>query len=573
MKITSFANWGISAKILAVAFVAMTAMLIAVWFEFLPTMKDGIMDGKAATLDNVLDVAVTHIQEAAEAEASGKMSREQAQKAGLEMLRKVRYGDGNYLFVMDLSSRMLMHPTKPELEGKDLSGDKDPDGKALFVEMAEIAKKSAKGSISYKWPRPGANDPVSKISSVRLYEPWGWVIGTGFYVEDVEKQINRMRLNFLAVFLVCIIIAAAFSRYTSSVIIKPVKRALDYCEVLAGGDLTPRVKADTTDESGRLLESMNRMAENLDETMKEVHRASLRVQSSSMELSATSEEVAAGSHAQEGDAAQVAAAMEQMSSTVLEVARNSAEAADSASQAAEAARTGGVTVGKTVDRMENIARTTKETAELIGTLGQSSDKIGEIVSVINDIADQTNLLALNAAIEAARAGEQGRGFAVVADEVRKLAERTSKATKEIAGMIRAIQSDTKGAVAAMAAGSAEVEEGVELARSAGRELEEIVGQVGRVTEMIQRIAAASEEQGTTSEEISRNVENIAENIKRNSSSAQSSSNSAQDMSALAGELQSVLKKFIISAGDGDAQGKTARQDPGSGLQKRGRRAA
>ena len=339
----------------------------------------------------------------------------------------------------------------------------------------------------------------------------------------------------------------------------PLQRLMDVSGKIIDGDLTATVAVTGNDELGQLGRRYNEMGLSLQETMKKIGEAAVHLASSSTQLSATSEQISRGASDQDSQATQVAAAMEQMSATVMEVARNSAEAADSAREASTTAKDGGGIVDKTVGRMEKIAKATQETGRIIDALGQSSDKIGEIISVINDIADQTNLLALNAAIEAARAGEQGRGFAVVADEVRKLAERTTKATKEIAVMINTIQDDTSGAVRSMAEGGKEVEEGVELAREAGRSLENIVQKADRVTEMVQRIAAASEQQSTASEQISGNVENIAGVIKQNASAVHESSTAAQELANLAQELQGLVSRFKV--GETSHAPRAAAQDP------------
>jgi len=197
-------------------------------------------------------------------------------------------------------------------------------------------------------------------------------------------------------------------------------------------------------------------------------------------------------------------------------------------------------VSQAIDGMNRISASVMESARTIETLGKSSDEIGEIIAVIYDIADQTNLLALNAAIEAARAGEQGRGFAVVADEVRKLAERTTKATKEIASMIKSIQSDTDGAVKSMSAGTEEVEKGVSLVNQAGGSLDQIVEVVASVTDMIQQIATAAEEQSAAAEEISTNVEAVATITKETATGANQSSVATQELTRLASDLQQMV---------------------------------
>ncbi|HEY3346319.1 MAG TPA: methyl-accepting chemotaxis protein [Nitrospirota bacterium] len=378
--------------------------------------------------------------------------------------------------------------------------------------------------------------------------------------KSYKSNARKGWVGMIALSLIGFGLAIAAAIYSVKSIIEPIRRVAEAASRVAEGNLNHEIAVHSNDELGALCVKFNEMVCNLRQTMVKINSAAGMVSSSSLELSATSDEMAKGASAQDAQASQVAAAVEQMSATVLEVARHSAQAAESSKEASESAKNGGSVVEKTIVRIQRIARTTQETAELINTLGSNSNRIGEIVSVINDIADQTNLLALNAAIEAARAGEQGRGFAVVADEVRKLAERTTKATKEIAGMIKTIQSDTGRAVAAMDEGGREVADGVELATQAGQALGEIVSQVDKVTEMIQMIAAASEEMSTTSEQISCNVENIASVIKQNADAARNSSAAAQTLTDLSGNLRNDVAMFNVDyAGQGSGEGSNIRK--------------
>jgi methyl-accepting chemotaxis protein len=241
--------------------------------------------------------------------------------------------------------------------------------------------------------------------------------------------------------------------------------------------------------------------------------------------------------------------VEEMTKTIVENSKNASDTAVTAKQAKEAAEAGGKVVEETVEGMKRIAEVVNMSAETVKALGKSSDQIGEIIGVIDDIADQTNLLALNAAIEAARAGEQGRGFAVVADEVRKLAERTTKATKEIATMIKQIQADTQGAVVSMEEGTKKVGEGIALADKAGVSLKEIVGISQKVTDMVTQIAAASEEQSSASEQISKNVEAISAVTGETAQGTQQIARAAEDLNRLTEELQGLVAKFRLSEDD------------------------
>jgi methyl-accepting chemotaxis protein len=328
-------------------------------------------------------------------------------------------------------------------------------------------------------------------------------------------------------------------------ITRPILDSLPIYERVAGGDLTLTVAITSEDEIGQLGRQFNKLVTSLRELVHEVSGATREVASAATEIAASSEQMSSGMHEQNTQTQQVSAAIEQMSSTVIEVARKSAEAAGSANDAGQQADKGGEIVQSTIKEMTSIADEVHTTSDLIAELGKRGEQIGKIISVINDIADQTNLLALNAAIEAARAGEHGRGFAVVADEVRKLAERTTHATKEVADSITAIQHETNAAVQRMTTGTARVSEGVTLARQAGDALESIVAGAQNVAGMIQAIAAASEEQSAAAEEIARNVESISAVTRQSSDGASQAAAAATQLSAKSEQLQSLVAQFRI----------------------------
>jgi len=339
---------------------------------------------------------------------------------------------------------------------------------------------------------------------------------------------------------------------TLDAVIKPVQEAAGVLAELAKGDLTVRVKGEYEGDHAMIKDSINQMAESLDHALREVGEAVSATASASSQISSSTEEMAAGAQEQTSQAAEVASAVEEMTKTIVENSKNASDTAGTAKEAKGAAEQGGKVVEETVAGMKQIADVVKKSAGTVQELGKSSDQIGEIIGVIDDIADQTNLLALNAAIEAARAGEQGRGFAVVADEVRKLAERTTKATKEIAGMIKKIQVDTKGAVDSMDEGTKKVDAGIVLADKAGASLREIVGISQRVTDMVNQIAAASEEQSSASEQISKNVEGISSVTNESATGVQQIARAAEDLNRLTENLQTLVNKFKLT-GTADVQ--------------------
>jgi methyl-accepting chemotaxis protein len=333
---------------------------------------------------------------------------------------------------------------------------------------------------------------------------------------------------------------------TLAAIVEPINESSEVLAVMANNDFTVRMTGNYKGDYQAIKNSVNSLGDSLTNVFHQVSEAVSATASASNEISSSTEEMAAGAQEQTQQATEVATAVEQMTKTILDTTNNANAAAGLAKHAGDTARAGGEVVEQTVAGMNRIADVVQQSAETVEALGKSSDQIGEIVQVIDDIADQTNLLALNAAIEAARAGEQGRGFAVVADEVRKLAERTTKATKEIATMIKQIQKDTVGAVESMSLGKREVESGKQLAAKAGDSLKEIISGATKVVDTITQVAAASEEQSSASEQISKNIEAISSVTQESAAGTQQIARAAEDLNRLTQNLQDIVNQFKIS---------------------------
>lgn len=314
----------------------------------------------------------------------------------------------------------------------------------------------------------------------------------------------------------------------------------------ADGDLRVKLNIEKDDEIGKLFKGFNDATENIRNMMKGISAMSDELAAASAQISASSEELASGTGDQSRQTSEVASAVEEMSTTIISTTKNTTNVSDHAKKAGEIAKGGSALVKDTYNGIEKISDVVGSAAATISRLGSSSDKIGDIITVIEDIADQTNLLALNAAIEAARAGEEGRGFAVVADEVRKLAERTTKATKEIAGVIKQIQSETKEAVTSINNGTEVVSSGKELAKRAGHALEEIIAATIIVMDEASQVATASEEQSSTAEEISKNVVGINNITRQSAEGIQEIAKAAEDLNRLTERLNMMIGEFRLS---------------------------
>jgi methyl-accepting chemotaxis protein len=547
MRILRYRNWKILPKIMSLSCISVSFMAVLTLVYLLPLYERKMMEQKKTAIKDVVEVAYGIIAVYDGRARAGEMPLEEAQKQAVLSIKKLRYKENEYFWINDLAPKMVMHPIRPELDGKDLSGNKDPRGKLLFMEFVQVCKERGAGFVDYMWPKPGENDPVPKSSYVQLYKPWGWIVGSGIYVDDVRKEVAKVRWGILAgiALFALMVVPLAFS--VGLGVVRPLRGVIGSLKEVADGDgdLSRRITVDREDESGELANAFNAFIAKLNGIMSEVINDAIQVATAAGQFQAASGNMAAGVEEVAAQAATVATAGEQMASTASAVADNCSIAADASRQASERAMSGAAVVQETVQVMNRISERVMETARTVDSLGSRSDQIGEIIGTIEDIADQTNLLALNAAIEAARAGDQGRGFAVVADEVRALAERTTRATKEIGQMIKTIQLETRGAVNSMEDGVKEVERGTEKAAKSGEALQEILNQINAVTMQVDQIATATEQQTSTTNEISRNILQITAVVNETAKEAAQSAAASSQLAGLADQLQRLVRRFTL----------------------------
>ncbi len=478
-----------------------------------------------STLDNEKRLQTRHVVEVAygvlegyhRQAGEGHLTQQQAQLAAIAAIKALRYESSEYFWINDMQPAMIMHPYKSELDGNDLSDYRDPEGNRLFVGFVEIVRKSNAGFAQYLWPKPGKEKPVRKISYVKGFAPWGWIIGSGIYVDDVDTAFwSAVRVD-LAVLAVIVILFAVVAWLTTRSIVNQLGAEPAFVAAVANdvalGNLFLAIRTERRDESSVLF-SMKTMVEKLKNVIADVQAAARNVAVGSQELSSNAEGLSQGASEQAGSVEEVSASMEQMVSSIQQNADNAQQTEKIALKAAEDAREGGRAVTQTVAAMKEIA--------------------GKI-TIIEEIARQTNLLALNAAIEAARAGEQGRGFAVVASEVRKLAERSQTAAGEISKL-----SGTS----------------VQVAEQAGAMLARLVPDIQRTAELVQEINGSSKEQNEGAGQVNKAIQQLDQVVQQNASAAEEMSSTAEELSSQAEHLQSIMEFFKV---DGSALGTGAVQ--------------
>jgi len=366
------------------------------------------------------------------------------------------------------------------------------------------------------------------------------------------RNFQKALLVSLGILIAAIILALFMAAKMAGTILLPIRKIADAIESMSGGDLTIRINMFRKDEIGEIATHFNAFAEKLWHTFIQFSKGSIVASSTAMLLDNAARQMTSGIEETVVQVNSVATASEEMSTTSSEIAQNCVSATKSSEKASSAAVVGEKVITETVSVMDRINGIVKSSAKTVDSLGERSDQIGEVINLIDDIADQTNLLALNAAIEAARAGEQGRGFAVVADEVRKLAERTTEATKQISQTIKAMQTETKQAVVSMEEGVKEVEIGTQDARRSGDALKDILKQINMVTSEISQIAVASEQQTATANEIAQNIQHVSGAMEETARSVSENAQAASQMAGLSAELKKLIGQFKLATAH-DAQ--------------------
>lgn len=454
----------------------------------------------------------------------------------------IKVGETGYVFALDAikePGKAIIHPAA---EGKILIEAKDTSGRLFVKEMLDMKQ----GVIRYPWMNEKLGDkaPREKITVVSYFEKWGWVIGSGSYTNEFTRDTHTILIELaVAGLIMALALVGAVYISTQRWVTQPLNEALKVSKSVAAGDLTLSVQARNADEVGQLLDATDQMCRQLRTMIGEVNDGINTLASGAHQLSGASQEVASSSGQQSDAAASMAAAVEEMTASIDSVSRHAQDAREMANTSGQISDSGAAVIGSAIQEMSNIAGTVRTSSGAVAQLGQQSEQIASIVNVISEIADQTNLLALNAAIEAARAGEQGRGFAVVADEVRKLAERTTQSTHEIAKMVQQIQSGALNAVSSMDIGVSQVEAGVKLASQAGDSITEIKAGAARVDKAVISISDALREQTAASQDIARNVEQIAFQAENNHNQALATSSAAADLENLAGKLRQSIARF------------------------------
>ncbi|MFE8699170.1 methyl-accepting chemotaxis protein [Cytobacillus sp. FJAT-54145] len=585
---SKFFKKGLTTKILALNFIIL--LIVSVLFGTISYTfaKKELVDAGVTDLRHSVNGAIAILNQLDQQVQSGEISLEEAKEIAANFISgpsttdnqrdfnkaAFLYKEQGYMFAYDGKLISTAHPMG--LEGQDKSELKDADGNYLIRDLLSISKRENpdERTHTYDWTNKGETQPREKLAYVSYYQPWDWMIGIGAYTDEFYEHLDALRMISILIGVVTLIIGSVAYYFFVRSYLNKIQSINESAKEIARGNLAIEVEEfKATDEIGELSVSFKEMAKTIRELLEQVHISSEQVAASSEQLSASAEQtkiatnevtvamqsIASSNETQVRSIEDGTKSLSDMAKGLSEVSTMATSVSKSSTSAATEAEQGYKVIQKVINQMNTITDSVSNSSNVVKKLEGRSVEIGQIIQVITGISEQTNLLALNAAIEAARAGEHGKGFAVVADEVRKLAEESKKSASLISDLIKEIQIDSSEAMEAMSKGTSDVHEGVEIVNEAGELFEKILTSVKNVTDQIQKVSSSTElanenavkvkETIIVIEDVARqtsaNSQNVASSSEEQLASMEEISSSSDSLSHMAQDLRELVQKFKL----------------------------
>ncbi|MBL4741593.1 MAG: chemotaxis protein [Idiomarina sp.] len=530
-----------------IALLGIAAFGTALMVAFMMFILNGLLvDEEKRKLDAVLDSAYTTVDYYYQQAQDGELSENEAREKAFARLDEIRYEGSEYLFTLNREGEMVQHPFTKSLVGKNVLSYEDPEGTRLFQQMVTKARSSNRATVEYIWQKGSdSNNLVPKISRIRVFEPWNIIMGTGQYTDNIQAMLWQEFFKLAGLALVLSVPLLLLFVLIIRSITRPLKRInAAMVDIAQGeGDLTRRLSAEGSDELSRLATSFNEFVSKIQQLVKSVQNSAREEEVAAERLSSLSNQSSAQSDELRAQTESVATAINELSSSAGEVADHARKAAESANTADEESGRSAVIVREAVNNIDALTQELRKAGDQARLLQDGSDKIGNILGVIVAIAEQTNLLALNAAIEAARAGEAGRGFAVVADEVRTLATRTQQSTDEISSIVDSIQGAIKDVTQIIAGVEDRSKTTNDGALKAEQAISQIQEAVANISSMNVQIASATDEQSRVTRDLSENVTGISDLSNDNQNANQQVAEVSQQLTKNSIDLGQLVSRF------------------------------
>jgi methyl-accepting chemotaxis protein len=505
-------------------------------------MRENYERGVETMVESALGVVKFYHQQS----QNGALSETVAQARALETITAMRFDGDNYIFVGDREGYQLSTGVL-SLLGTNIMNLQDSNGQ-YFVQKLYQTAQSGGGFVDYYWRNPDKETLDPKTSYAVMFEPWGWMVGSGMNMDALQSVTQRSEINSLSYAMGILLVLSIVVGYFIKTITSPLKRTLKAMKVLAQGegDLTQRLPEEGSKELIYLSRYFNQFVASIQSIMLNINDAGAQVSSSAVQLSNSVHHIDDSLNQQQADVDMLATAMTEMLATVEEVAGRTTEANDASCLAAKETQNSRNIIQKNVDEANQLSEQIGAASEAVKQLATDARNVDTVLEVIRGVAEQTNLLALNAAIEAARAGEQGRGFAVVADEVRTLSQRTQESTLEIQSIVERLQVGAENVVVVMNQGASKAYQAAELSNQAGETLTQIDQEVRTIQEMAQHIATAAEQQTVTVNDINRNVVSLSDMASSVSGESSQMASSGRELRSVSDNLVNMIRKFKLA---------------------------